>query len=138
MSLFKNGLRVLNCIVTLGGSEELLIAQEEYEKNYAIYKQDYDLACEIKSHIDQSLITIGKAVASVKKPLNFSKAILSQNISYNEQVSNRTTALVRLNNFKASYNSAMTTGFGGQGKSVIRSSVLEKAASAFSGRKIRL
>ncbi len=113
MGFIKSSFRALNCIVTLGGSEELLEAQEAYNKTYSIYKHHYDLAAEIKTRIDQALQAIGEAIASIEEPINFSRKMLNQDIYCHQQAHIKTDTLSKLNNFNASYNNAVIAGFGG-------------------------
>lgn len=114
MGFIGNTFRTINCIVTLGGSEELILAKNEYELVYEEYKKNQEHLELIQRKINSNLESLGLSVIESKKILNKAEGIL-KNIDSKLEILVPTSKPViqKIDKFNSSYENVIGIGFGG-------------------------
>ena len=105
--------RVINGVVTLGGSEELRGAKALYDSEQTAYISLFNEVSELKQQMDHTLERIGEDVAAAQEALSACQKILSSQHLSLEQKTLSAATVEKLAAFNTSFNSAMTAGFGG-------------------------
>jgi len=113
MGVFKSIFKFLNYIITLGGSEELECAQNEYNKKFSLYEQAHAELSRTQEHIEKALSNIGDNIERAKLKLDLAeKSLNSKYISINSMDDFGIT-VNDIKSFNLSFNNALTVGFGG-------------------------
>ena len=99
-------------VVTLGGSKAVKEAKKNLEVSYAAYQNLHGKLTKIETETENILKSIGTTLSSVQPTLTFSQNTLRQSNSKLKPNMSRAQTLEKLHSFKASYNSALTAGFG--------------------------
>lgn len=105
--------RVLNGVVTLGGSKTLREARTLYGVKLASYTALFDDITALKAKMDQALERIGEDIASAQTALISCQKLLSgKHLSLERQSLNAAT-VSKLADFNSGFHTAMNAGFGG-------------------------
>jgi hypothetical protein len=114
MGWFKDGIRVVNYIFTLGGSYEVEEAQKHYNVTYSSYKSIHEEITELKLKIDGLLNDIGQVITSSQVSLNKSDKLIrsSKNTLKSTHIIDNST-VTAISTFNQQYTSALSVGFGG-------------------------
>lgn len=105
--------RVINGVVTLGGSETLRGAKALYDIEVTAYNALFNDVSELKRRMDYTLEHIGEDVSAAQEALTACQKILSSKYLSLEQKTLSAATVDRVAAFNTSFNSAMTAGFGG-------------------------
>ena len=114
MGFFKDTLKVVNEIVTLGGAGRLEDAKLAYHETYDEYLVLYKEAEEYKAEIEDNVKSIGDALAEAKAYLEKSEKIIKRSVRDKSGLDLEfgTQALDRVDRFNSGYNSAISIGAG--------------------------
>ena len=105
--------RVINGVVTLGGSETLREAKALYDVELAAYNTLFAQVSELKRSMDQTLERIGVDIAAAQTSLRSCEKILSAKHLSLEQKDMNAATIDKLGAFNTSFHNAMNIGFGG-------------------------
>jgi len=105
--------KALNYAATLGGSKAVGDARIIYTESYAAYQASHDQITDINAQSNRILEQIGESLSSVQPSILFCQKFLKRSPLAIDQNFKKANTLQRLEAFKTSYNSALTTGFGG-------------------------
>lgn len=105
--------RVINGVVTLGGSETLREAKALYDVELTAYNALFEEVSELKRRMDQTLERIGVDIVAAQSSLNSCEKILSAKHLSLEQKSMNAATIEKLGVFNTSFHNAMNVGFGG-------------------------
>ena len=105
--------RVINGVVTLGGSETLRGAKALYDVEHTAYNTLFEQVSELKRRMDQTLERIGVDIAAAQSSLSSCEKILSAKHLSLEQKSMNAATIDKLASFNTSFHNAMNVGFGG-------------------------
>ncbi|CAH7309848.1 conserved membrane hypothetical protein [Vibrio chagasii] len=107
-------MRVVNYIVTLGGSEELKDAKAKYDLLYQDYIKDYGILENKQKKIEEKLSELGVSLVSAQKSLLVAEKLLKSSrntLDFNDI--NNDKLQTQITHFKSSSGSALGAGFGG-------------------------
>ena len=105
--------KALNYAATLGGSKAVSDARDTYDKSFALYSDKHNHIADINTQTNRVLERIGESLSSVQPSLLFCQRVLRTSQLRIDRDVTKGETLEKLNTFKTSYNSALTTGFGG-------------------------
>lgn len=114
VGFIKDSFRVINCLVTLGGSEELIDSREAYEELYVKYKPLHEYLQSIQEKIDHNLSLLGESLIQAKKTLKKAESILKDpSLPIQLSTLKSQSVIEKVHNFNSSYSNVMNVGFGG-------------------------
>lgn len=114
MGLFKDTLKVVNEIVTVGGAGRLEDAKLAYQETYDGYLELYKEAERYKAEIEENVKAIGDALADAKNYLEKSEKLIKRSVRDKSGLNFEfgTQALGMVDQFNSGYNSAIGIGAG--------------------------
>lgn len=114
MGLFKDSLKVVNEIITLGGASRLEEAKQAYEQTYDGYLTLYEEAQGYKSDIECHLKAIGFALTQAKTYLEKAEKLIEPSLRDKSglNIDLQTQALDKVARFNVGFNTAINVGAG--------------------------
>lgn len=114
MGIFKDSLKVINEIVTLGGASRLEEAKRAYQEKHDEYLVLYKEANGYKTEIEENIKAMGDALTQAKTYLEMSEKIIKCSVydtsGLNVEFGKRT--LDKVDKFNSEFNSAISVGAG--------------------------
>lgn len=113
MSIIGSVAKGIGAGVTLGGSHKLKLAQNRYQETYADYIKAHDNITAVELATNQSLTKLGQVIEDVQPALKASQRILRVRTDALAHKNSNAQTREKIAAFRASYNSAVSAGFGG-------------------------
>lgn len=114
MGIFKDSLKVINEIVTLGGASRLEEAKRAYQEKHDEYLVLYKEANGYKTEIEENIKAMGDALTQAKTYLEMSEKIIKRSVNDTSglNVEFGTRTLNKVDMFNSEFNSAINVGSG--------------------------
>jgi len=141
MGIFKDSLKIINEVVTLGGASRLEAARNAHDEAYGRYRVLYEKASGCKGEIEREVAAIGDALIGTKACLEKAEAVIARSVSDKSDldVKFKTQTLNKVSQFNCQFNAALRLGVGslaGGGLAVGSWAVVAAFGSASTGAAI--